>query len=651
MAAKYLISFLFFLYPYIVNYGAEPPQVMIVQPLNGSVFDGEQIKVDYIISGTEVKYAKVFVDDRATQLLTEVKTGQNTVIVDVPARDCKISIVAQNESGESAPAVVRLKRSEYVFKPTLYILAVGVSKYANPELRLQFAAKDAIDFSQSMLKQHGLLYEKVELKLLTDELANSENIHDGLNWLVRETTQRDVAMLFMAGHGINNNVGEFFFMPVNADVERLNATCVGYREIKSAIDANAGKLLVFMDACHSGNMMGNTQRAAMLATAIAELTGADNGAMVFTSSTGRQFSLENPEWNNGAFTKALVEGLNGEADLYGRKTVTVKSLDLYITNRVKELTDGQQAPTTVIPTSVPDFPIAVVAENYVSPRTQTLQEARQNDEKLWAATKKTNTIEAYELYQAEGIQAEYRQAAKKWLCDAYFRQAVTLSQKTKKAELLKQSNAYFSMAKECNLDNREIDFYVEKNDRLIMESIQKKNSDFVFFGYAADVQSLAGLSFGKNKQQSFGWYFTARLSPKTVIPYFIENLNEDLYTINKSGQITDSSGDIKPDAGLTDESYKINFNAALGMTRKIYYPLWCYLGAGVSWDSFIRSYTAENDATYWVQYADRTKFNPMLDLGLSLKLGKIVCSSGIRINTSFKNCYYTFGLQFVSKYR
>ena len=38
---------------------------------------------------------------------------------------------------------------------------------------------------------------------------------------------------------------------------------------------------------------------------------------------------------------------------------------------MKELTKGQQAPTTIIPGSVPDFPIAVVTENAVSSRTVT----------------------------------------------------------------------------------------------------------------------------------------------------------------------------------------------------------------------------------------------------------------------------------------
>ena len=365
---KYLFFFIFLLSPFIV-YGQEPPQVAIVQPLNGALFDGGQIKVDYLVSGTPPKSARILVDDRPVQLLTEteVKIGLNTVIVNVPMRDCKISVIAQNEFGASVTAVVNLKRNELIFKPTLYVLSIGVSKYKNRELQLQFAAKDAMDFSLAMAKQQGLLYEKVQYKILLDEEANAENIRDGLQWLKRETTQRDVAMLYMAGHGINSNDGYFFFMPVNADMDRLNATCVRWMEIKETVDATPGKMLVFVDACHSGNVLGNNQRrAAMLSQAISELTGADNGAIVFTSSTGRQFSLENPDWNNGVFTKALVEGLNGAADLSDTKTITVNSLMWYITNRVKELTKGQQAPTTTIPSSIPDFPIAFVAATETS---------------------------------------------------------------------------------------------------------------------------------------------------------------------------------------------------------------------------------------------------------------------------------------------
>ena len=43
-------------------------------------------------------------------------------------------------------------------------------------------------------------------------------------------------------------------------------------------------------------------------------------------------------WGNGAFTKALVEGLSGKADYQANGVITVNELDLYLAERVKVLT-------------------------------------------------------------------------------------------------------------------------------------------------------------------------------------------------------------------------------------------------------------------------------------------------------------------------
>ena len=81
--------------------------------------------------------------------------------------------------------------------------------------------------------------------------------------------------------------------------------------------------------------------------------------MVFASSTGRQYSLEDQAWGNGVFNKALVERLGGKADDTTKGTISINMLDLYLSERVKQLTDGKQTPTTTKPNTVPDFPIAL----------------------------------------------------------------------------------------------------------------------------------------------------------------------------------------------------------------------------------------------------------------------------------------------------
>jgi hypothetical protein len=65
---------------------------------------------------------------------------------------------------------------------------------------------------------------------------------------------------------------------------------------------------------------------------------------------------------NGAFTKALVEGLDGKADLLHNGTITLSELDAYVLNRVKELTEGQQHAVMSRPSTVSDYPIAVTSQ-------------------------------------------------------------------------------------------------------------------------------------------------------------------------------------------------------------------------------------------------------------------------------------------------
>jgi uncharacterized caspase-like protein len=82
--------------------------------------------------------------------------------------------------------------------------------------------------------------------------------------------------------------------------------------------------------------------------------------IVFASSSGRQLSEENDAWGNGAFTKAVLAGLAGHADLTRSGRITFKGLDYYVSEEVRKLTDGRQTPVTIVPTGIPDFALARV---------------------------------------------------------------------------------------------------------------------------------------------------------------------------------------------------------------------------------------------------------------------------------------------------
>jgi uncharacterized caspase-like protein len=298
--------------------------------------------------------------------VTAENQAEGTVQVALPSRDCMIELIAENANGPSVPAVLRVNwrgpKPEDIFKPTLYVLAVGVNKYQSPELDpLQYAAKDARDFAAAWQRQKGHLYREVVIRLMTDEneKVDKNSVLAGFDWLANSVTSRDVAVVLLSGHGLNDRTGRnYFYMTSTSQSNNLLSTAVSFADIRTFVENLPCKVAFFLDTCHSGSALG-TKGGPNITEVLNELSSAESGAVVFASSTGRQRSLEKAEWQNGAFTKAVVEGLNGKADVLKDGRITLSSLDLWIADRVKALTGGQQAPVMLKPGQAPNYPLAV----------------------------------------------------------------------------------------------------------------------------------------------------------------------------------------------------------------------------------------------------------------------------------------------------
>ena len=251
------------------------------------------------------------------------------------------------------------------YKPDLYVLAIGVSKYKDESLNLMYPEKDVKDFVKVVQPQEGTghLYGHVYYHDLPGEKANREEIRKGLSWLKKSTTARDIAVLFLSGHGQNDASGHYHYLPYDADLSDLDLTTIQDFEIDDFLAKVPGKVVAFLDTCFSGGLHPAKGPTQPNVDALANrLASAEKGIVVFTSSTGRQFSLERPEWHNGAFTKALVEALQGGADYQHDKTISIAELEVYLAHRVKELTDGEQSPTSAKPKTIEDFVIATVVQ-------------------------------------------------------------------------------------------------------------------------------------------------------------------------------------------------------------------------------------------------------------------------------------------------
>jgi WD40 repeat protein len=243
--------------------------------------------------------------------------------------------------------------------PDLHVLAVGISSYPGP-LKLDYAAKDAQDFTAKLQEVGAPLFRKVNLRLLTNEQATRQNILSGWTWLRREATQRDVSVFFYSGHGAKDETGNFHFVPIDGDPQDLIATAVSGSQFKDALPTIPGRVLVLLDACHAGAAGGDRRKAVggLADDLVRDLATDDYGAIVMCSSMGSEFSMESDEHQQGYFTLALNEALAGKADYNRDGFVYLTEVDAYLADRIKVLTQGKQHPVTAKPATIRSFPLS-----------------------------------------------------------------------------------------------------------------------------------------------------------------------------------------------------------------------------------------------------------------------------------------------------
>ncbi|MEA3491654.1 MAG: caspase family protein [Campylobacterota bacterium] len=346
-----------------VDIASSLPPVVSLLSASHIKTDKNNITIEYSVESKEpIRKTVIVLNGKQlnTRSIVRKKNQTKTVIVDLEDGENIISIKAKNKFALSDEILVYANKTSQtadIYKPTLYLLSIGVSQYKNPEYNLGVADKDAESIARMFQKQSGKLYKEVVVKTLVNREADSDNILDGLTWIDREATSKDVVIIFIAGHGINDDKGNYYFLSYEANLDRLRRTAVKWTEIQDTIDNLPSKIILLADTCHSGNIAGIRRD---ITSAVKSIINSGTGSIIMTATTGSGYSYEQPGWGHGAFTKALLEGIDHtKADYDKDQSVSIKEIDLYVTSRVKELTKGRQKPTTIVPRSIPDFAVGV----------------------------------------------------------------------------------------------------------------------------------------------------------------------------------------------------------------------------------------------------------------------------------------------------
>ncbi len=348
---------------------ALPPQVRIISPETNAEFKSEQVEITITAKdmGGGIDEIRLYHNGKAIGEETRgvkltSKTGESTKSYNVMLVDGINTFRAigfSRDRTESNPSEIIIKLLAPEKETSMYVLSVGINRYKNPALDLNYAEPDAKAVAEFFRAGRSGLFKKVEIKDIYNELATKEEILLKMQEL-KNTKPQDVVLIYLAGHGENVNENWYFIPHELVYPEREDdviAKAISSEELTSAIkNIAAQKILVLIDACKSGAVLlafrGFEDRKAL-----SQLSRA-TGVHVVAASAKDQFAAEVKDLGHGVFTYTLLEGLKGKAAGAG-ENVTVRKLMSYIEEQLPELTKKyrQEAQYPVVDSRGMDFPL------------------------------------------------------------------------------------------------------------------------------------------------------------------------------------------------------------------------------------------------------------------------------------------------------
>jgi hypothetical protein len=201
-----------------------------------------------------------------------------------------------------------------------YALLVGISKYAKPELSLQFANADADVFEKLLESPLGGSVPSANVLLLTDEKATTAAVRNGFqDFLKRRAGKNDTVVILIAGMDELQSLFE----------EQLT---------------KVGRVLLFVDVCKAGTI--GTIHNTTVASNVQQLGDIQGDLFGLLASRPREVSLEGPEFGggHGVFSYFVIKGLQGAADANHDGVVDADELIKYVADQVPMATANKQHP-------------------------------------------------------------------------------------------------------------------------------------------------------------------------------------------------------------------------------------------------------------------------------------------------------------------
>ncbi len=223
--------------------------------------------------------------------------------------------------------------------------AVGVDLYPKmPGSDLSYAAADARRIAGAVAASP--LYVAADIGTLIDADATAEAILARLDATIAEAGEGDTLLLSFAGHGLIGGDGRLRLALSSTDRADIDRTSLAFDAVAQRIKAAKARVVVLLDACHSG-VTGQADPATN-EDAVAQLvTEGGAGIVILSASKGRQFSEELATLGGGRFSVAIEDAVTAgraKADSDGNGAVSLLELYRAVKGSVAGGSQGRQIP-------------------------------------------------------------------------------------------------------------------------------------------------------------------------------------------------------------------------------------------------------------------------------------------------------------------
>lgn len=288
---------------------SQAPSVPVRSDIQASVRQAvEQANANRVATNNTLSVlTKPAVDVTSTTASTNKEITGTTVATVSPAT---------TQSGAATAAVKKAVAAD-INKPIRdkWALIVGIGSFGNQGIpHLKYATKDARDLYDYLI--HDAHFAPDHVRMLLDEKATQRRIMSelGSKFLARLAKPDDLIVLFFSTHGSPSQMdirGKNYIIAYDSDPEDLFATGIEMQKILESIQSRvlSDRVLLVLDACHSGGADPNAKGMMRVGNFDAEALAEGCGQMVICSSRPDQQSWESKRYQNGVFTRNLLESL------------------------------------------------------------------------------------------------------------------------------------------------------------------------------------------------------------------------------------------------------------------------------------------------------------------------------------------------------